>query len=68
MTVGPEVITGVVPFACRMAVTTQVPALFALRESPLIVQPFAVPSFTRKLSAPTTKRISGSGCLARHVA
>jgi hypothetical protein len=50
--VGLEEILGVEPLASRVAVTMHVPSLLARSECPLIEQPFAVPSLTRKLSDP----------------
>src|ERR1039458_2611223 len=52
MMAGFEETSGVEPLASRVAVTMHVPALLAVIESPLILQPFAVPLLTRKLSAP----------------
>jgi hypothetical protein len=62
--VGLEEILGVEPLASRVAVTMHVPALLTRSECPLIEQPFAVPSLTRKLSAPPPEspfavRVSG---------
>lgn len=52
MMAGFEETLGVEPLASRVAVTIHVPAPLAVIASPLIVQPFAVPLLTRKLSAP----------------